>query len=82
MAKKEKKESFEEALQRLEEIAERLERGDLPLDESLKKYEEGVALYRYCSALLKEVEHKIEILTKIEDGTLAATDAPELEPKG
>ena len=80
MSKKDKKETFEQALARLEEIAERLERGDLALDESLKKYEEGVAAYRYCSELLKEVERKIEILTKDDKGGLTAVDAPELEP--
>ena len=63
MAKSEKKESFEDALARLEEIARKLESGDLPLEEALKRYEDGVKAYNYCSRLLKEIEQKIEILT-------------------
>jgi len=79
MAKKTKKESFEEALARLEEIAERLERGEMPLEQALKQYEEGVKAYRYCSALLKQVEQKIQILTKDEDGKLKAEDASDFD---
>ena len=55
MAKKARKETFEEALSRLEETAEKLERGEMPLDEALKSYEEGVKAYRHCSRLLQEV---------------------------
>ena len=80
MAKKEKKESFEQALARLEEIAGRLEQGDMPLEDALKEYEEGVKAYRHCSALLKEVQRKIEILTKDEEGRLTAGDAEGLAP--
>ena len=80
MAKKDKKESFEEALARLEEIAERLERGEMPLEEALKNYEEGVKIYRHCTTLLKEVERKIEILTKGEEGQLQAKEAGDLAP--
>lgn len=79
MGKKAKKETFEDALDRLEEIAEKLEHGDMPLDESLKSYEEGVRAYRRCSELLKQVEKKIEILTRKEDG-LKADDAEDLAP--
>jgi len=81
MAKKDKKESFEGALARLEEIAERLERGEMPLEEALKNYEEGVKIYRHCARLLKEVERKIEILTKGEDGQLQAKEAGGLTPE-
>lgn len=79
MGKKAKKETFEDALDRLEEIAEKLEHGDMPLDESLKSYEEGVRAYRRCSELLKQVEKKIEMLTRKEDG-LKADDAEDLAP--
>ena len=80
MAKKEKKESFEQALTRLEEIAARLEQGEMPLEDALKQYEEGVKAYRHCSALLKEVQRKIEILTKDEEGGLTSEDAEGLDP--
>ena len=59
--------SFESAIERLEEIVEQLEAGDLPLDDSLKLFEEGVKLSRFCNTKLEEVERKIEILTKERD---------------
>ena len=61
---------FEKALKRLEEIVEKLERGDLDLDKSLEIFEEGIKMSRICSQKLKEAEKKIEILTKDETGQL------------
>ena len=61
---------FEDALQRLEEIVDRLETGELPLEDSLKVFEEGVALARRCSKYLEEAEKRIELLTKDETGLL------------
>jgi exodeoxyribonuclease VII small subunit len=61
---------FEDALQRLEEIVDRLETGELPLEDSLKVFEEGVALTRRCSKYLEEAEKRIELLTKDEAGLL------------
>jgi exodeoxyribonuclease VII small subunit len=58
-----KKLLFEEALNRLEEIAEQLERGDIKLDEMLKIYEEGSQLINFCSAKLKDAEGKIKKLS-------------------
>ena len=63
---------FEDALQRLEEIVDRLETGELPLEDSLKVFEEGVALARRCSKYLEEAEKRIELLTKDESGLLKA----------
>ena len=63
---------FEDALQRLEQIVDQLETGDLPLDESLKVFEEGVALARRCATYLEEAEKRIELLTKDESGLLKA----------
>lgn len=62
---------FEEALKRLEKIVERLEAGDVPLDESLSLYEEGIALFRGCSSKLEEAKKKVEILTKKGSGKLS-----------
>jgi exodeoxyribonuclease VII small subunit len=59
---------FEEALAGLERIVRDLEGGDLPLDDALKLFEEGVRLSRLCSAKLDEAEKKIEILMKGADG--------------
>lgn len=59
--------NFEAAVARLEQIVEQLETGDLPLDDSLNLFEEGVKLSRFCNTKLEEVERKIEILTKERD---------------
>jgi exodeoxyribonuclease VII small subunit len=62
---------FEECLQRLEAIVKEMEKGDLPLEQSLKLFEEGVALSSACRKELDEAEGKIEILLK-HDGKLQA----------
>jgi exodeoxyribonuclease VII small subunit len=61
---------FEDALARLEQIVDTLEAGNLPLEESLKAFEEGVGLARRCSKYLEEAEKRIELLTKDEGGVL------------
>jgi len=61
---------FEEALSRLESIVEKLESGELSLEESLAAFEEGIRLSRICSKQLEEAERKIEILIKGEDGQM------------
>jgi exodeoxyribonuclease VII small subunit len=62
---------FEECLRRLEVIVKEMEKGDLPLEESLKLFEEGVALSGSCRKELEEAEGKVEILLK-QDGHLKA----------
>ena len=57
---------FEEALKKVEKIVSDLEAGKLPLDESLKKYEEGVRLVAACSRILEQAQKKVEVLTKKE----------------
>jgi exodeoxyribonuclease VII small subunit len=59
-----KKNNFENALKRLEEIIQRLESGELSLDESLKLFEEGIELSRLCTKKLSEAESKVEKLIK------------------
>lgn len=61
---------FEAALTRLEQIVQRLEKGELPLEESLVLYEEGISLSRLCHAKLEEAEGKIEMLVKDARGDL------------
>lgn len=61
---------FEQALKRLGVIVEELEKGELSLDESLKRYEEGIRLSRFCTQKLEETQRKVEILTKNEKGEL------------
>ncbi|MBF0186591.1 MAG: exodeoxyribonuclease VII small subunit [Magnetococcales bacterium] len=55
--------AFEHALNRLEEIVQRLERGDLPLEEGLAAFEEGITLSQACQARLDEADKRIEELT-------------------
>ncbi|MDP9088651.1 MAG: exodeoxyribonuclease VII small subunit [Pseudomonadota bacterium] len=55
---------FEKAMRDLEELVERLEHGDLPLEESMAAFERGVMLTRACQSALKEAEQKVEILLK------------------
>ena len=59
---------FEKALSRLSAIVSSLEKGDLPLEESLQLFEEGVKLSRYCSDRLEEAERRIEVLVKGKGG--------------
>jgi exodeoxyribonuclease VII small subunit len=73
-----KKQTFEEALKRLEEILQQLEQGDLPLEMALKTFEEGMRLVRFCGNKLDEVEKKVEILLQNEEGRLVTR--PFLEP--
>ena len=67
-----KKPSFEKDLERLEEIVGALEEGGLPLDESLKRFEEGIGLVRRCEKALSEAEKRIEILVKNAQGEVEA----------
>ncbi len=62
---------FEECLTRLEQIVSQLESGNLALEESLKIFEEGIALARHCSRYLDDAERRIEILAKDEAGELS-----------
>jgi exodeoxyribonuclease VII small subunit len=66
------KERFEDALNKLEKIVAKLEEGDIPLEESLKLFEEGIRLSRFCNQKLDEAEKKVEILLKEKGGTLKA----------
>ena len=68
-----KKENFEEALQKLEAIVAQMETGDLPLEETLKAFEEGVRLAGLCTKKLDEAERKVEKLIRDQSGKLQTT---------
>ncbi len=70
---------FEAALARLEEIVQELEKGDLPLEQSLKLFEEGIKLSRICNKRLEEAERKVEILIKDKNGMMKAEPFEEEE---
>ena len=59
---------FEEALSRLEKIVDEMEKGDLSLDQALKKYEEGIKLTNLCTKILEDAKKKIEIVMKDQSG--------------
>ena len=66
------KEKFEDALNKLERTVSKLEEGDIPLEESLKLFEEGIRLSRFCNQKLDEAEKKVEILLKGKNGMMKA----------
>ena len=59
---------FEEALARLEAIVAELERGELPLEDSMRIFEEGIKLSKVCLKMLDDAERRVEILVKDKDG--------------
>ena len=67
--------TFEESMQKLEEIVRQLEEGELGLSESLQRYEEGVACLRACQSAVADAESKIELLFRID-----ADGNPHTEP--
>jgi exodeoxyribonuclease VII small subunit len=69
--------TFEASLAELEEIVAKLEDGDMPLEESLALFEQGIKLSRDCRDRLTKAERRIEILMQDSDGNLVAT---EIEP--
>lgn len=72
---------FEQAMARLETIVAELERGELPLDESLRIFEEGIRLSKTCLKMLNDAEKKVEILVQDKNGkrTLHAHTLAEVE---
>ena len=73
--KKEKnKNSFEHSLRRLEKIVEELEQGDVPLDDALKMYEEGITLSKTCVAKLTQSEMHLKKLSKDMEGSFHLID--------
>ena len=66
--------SFEQALEALERIVDDLERGDVPLDQSIKIYERGEALKAHCEKLLKAAEDKVEKIRLSRDGKPAGLE--------
>ncbi len=66
--------SFEEAMKRLESIVETLGEGNLPLDDSLKMFEEGMGLCKFCNKKLDEAEYKVEKLMEKEGGKISVEE--------
>jgi exodeoxyribonuclease VII small subunit len=68
---------FEESLKQLETIVDQLEKGDLPLEDSIKLFEEGVRLSALCKEELDAAEGKVQILLKQRDGSMKAEPFPQ-----
>ena len=68
--------TFEDSLKQLEKIVDQLERGDLPLEESVRLFEDGVRLSTACKQELEAAEGKVQILMKERDGSLRAEPFP------
>jgi exodeoxyribonuclease VII small subunit len=75
--KKEPEGTFEDALHRLEEIVQRLEQGDVPLEQAMHLYEEGIGLSRICAGRLKSAELALKKLSKDAEGNFSLTDEKE-----
>jgi len=65
--------TFEEAMAELERVVNQLERGDVPLEDSIKLYERGAALKKRCETKLKEAEEKVAAITLDAEGNPAGT---------
>ncbi|GMK46321.1 exodeoxyribonuclease 7 small subunit [Paenibacillus glycanilyticus] len=74
--------SFEEAMEQLEKIVERLENGDVPLETAIDLFQEGMKLSQLCGGKLEQVERKIEVLIETEQGFQKKAFAPMNEEKG
>lgn len=72
------KKTFESALARLEEITRELEEGELTLESSLKKFDEGIKLAEYCNQKLTDAKAKVEILLQ-RDGKLTTESFEEVQ---
>lgn len=75
--KKETPGTFEDSLRRLEEIVQRLEQGDVPLEQAMHLYEEGLALSRDCAGKLKSAELVLKRLSKDAEGNFSLLDEKE-----
>ena len=62
--------SFEDAMRELEKVVSDLERGDVPLEQSIALYERGAQLKQRCQTKLKEAEEKVALITQEDDGNL------------
>lgn len=71
--------TFEASLNELERIVKQLEDGDMPLEESLKLFEDGVRLSRECRERLTNAERRIEVLMRESDGSIALEPVPSPE---
>jgi exodeoxyribonuclease VII small subunit len=70
---------FERSLDELEQLVQRMEKGEMSLDESLHAYERGVALYRQCQGALQQAELRVRLLSDLDDPDNAGLFAPDAD---
>lgn len=66
--------TFEDSIKELEDVVNKLERGDVTLDESLTLFEKGIKLSKHCQSKLDEAEKKVKILTTDNNGNITEKD--------
>jgi exodeoxyribonuclease VII small subunit len=77
------KKNFEQSLKQLEQIVHELESGELPLEQSIRKFEEGIELSKFCAKMLEETERKITLLMQASSGAIVEKPfAPASEEDG
>lgn len=69
----EKEQTFDEAMKDLEQIVQKLEQGDVPLEEALDKFQEGIKLSRYCRGIVEEAEKTVTSMTNEEKAESSET---------
>ena len=74
------KQTFETAMKQLEQIVQELETGDLSLEVSMKKFEDGIQLSRFCAKKLDETERRITLLLQNPDGTVQEAPVEDSDP--
>jgi exodeoxyribonuclease VII small subunit len=82
MSKAAKEIAFEEAMEKLEKTVEQMESRELPLEQIIAKYEEGMKLVEFCEKKLTAAERKIELLTKTKSGDIKISSMEEDFPSG
>ena len=81
MAEKKRKDdvgklSFEESIRQLKEIVDKIEQGQIPLQDSLDQYEKGMALIKHCRGILQKAEKRIEKISQAEQGEEETAEEP------
>ena len=61
--------SFEDSIKRLKDIVEKIEQGEIPLQDSLEQYEQGMSLIQHCRGILQQAETRIEKISKVDQDT-------------
>ncbi|MDI6451475.1 exodeoxyribonuclease VII small subunit [Anaerobaca lacustris] len=74
--------NFEDAIKQLRTIVDKIEQGQIPLQDSLEQYEQGMALIQHCRQILQKAEKRIEKISKTDEEPSAATPEPADEAPG